>query len=67
MKSKLFTRLLRNAAAERSNAVLPGSDLSRDIGYMNISESTIRRYVKFGWLKRVGTGLVLTREGYRNA
>ena len=40
----------------------PGSDLARNLS--NASESTIKRYIAKGWLKKVGSGLVLTREGH---
>ena len=38
-----------------------GTDLSRRLC---ASPSTIRDYIKRGWLKPVGSGLVLTKKGY---
>ena len=43
----------------------PGTDLAYNLS--SASKSTIKRYIANGWLKKVGSGLVLTREGYRAA
>lgn len=40
----------------------PGTDLSGKL--YHVSASTIRRYIAKGWLKKVGIGLVLTKQGY---
>ena len=40
----------------------PGSDLASALSHL--SKSTIYRYIRNGWIKRVGIGLVLTNEGY---
>jgi len=41
----------------------PGTDLASRL--QHVSEGTISRYVRAGWLEKVGTGLVLTQAGYR--
>jgi hypothetical protein len=41
----------------------PGTDIASRLNW--VSESTIRRYIRLGWLRRVGIGLVLTHEGYQ--
>lgn len=43
----------------------PGTDMSGRLTH--VSGSTIKRYIKQGWLKRVGSDLVLTRAGYDHA
>jgi len=43
--------------------VTPGTDMTGRFG--SISESTINKYIRLGWIKRVGSGLVLTKMGYR--
>ena len=40
----------------------PGTDFSGRLNH--ISETSIRRYIRQGWLKKTGIGLVLTQEGY---
>ena len=42
--------------------VTPGSDISSRL--TGISQSTIQRYLRNGWIRRVGNGLVLTQKGY---
>ena len=44
--------------------VNPGTDMARRL--MHVSESTKRRYIRLGWIKKVGTGLVLTMTGYEH-
>lgn len=64
MKTKTKLRL----ACENSYGYFdatPGTDLASRL--YNVSESTIRRYIRRGWLKKVGSGLVLTQAGYKNA
>lgn len=58
------TTALRRACRNNYGFVdcTPGTDIARRL---NASDSTIRRYIKRGWLKRVGIGLILTRDGYR--
>jgi len=42
----------------------PGTDMARRfIGIA--SESTIKKYLRLGYLKKVGSGLVLTKAGYK--
>ena len=41
--------------------ITPGEDIARRL---NCSKRTIQRYIKNGWLNRVGTGLVLTWKGH---
>ena len=40
----------------------PGTDVAGRLGH--VSESTIKRYIAKGWLKKVGSGLVLTHDGH---
>jgi len=42
--------------------VSPGTDMARRL---NVTESAIKTMVKRGYLRKVGTGLVLTKAGYR--
>ena len=42
-------------------AVSPGTDMG---SRLDASESTIRGYVSDGYLKRAGSGLILTKKGY---
>ena len=42
--------------------VTPGTDMANRLSH--VSESTIRKYIREGWLRKVGSGLVLTRNGY---
>jgi hypothetical protein len=42
--------------------VSPGTDMAGRL--IGISHSTIKRYLKKGWLKKVGSGLILTKSGY---
>lgn len=42
--------------------VRPGTDIAHRL--IGATESTIARYVRKGWLKKVGSGLVLTKAGY---
>ena len=41
----------------------PGADIATELGYL-ASESTIKRYITEGWIKQIGSGLVLTQDGY---
>lgn len=59
-KQTLLSQACRNSYGYWE--VTPGTDLARQLG--SVSESTIRRYVAYGWLKQIGTGLVLTKRGY---
>jgi hypothetical protein len=45
--------------------VRPGTDIAHRL--IGATESTIARYVRKGWLKKVGSGLVLTKAGYDGA
>ena len=40
----------------------PGTDFSGRLNH--VSESTISRYIRSGWLEKRGIGLVLTQDGY---
>jgi len=40
----------------------PGTDMKRRL---NCTENAIKTMVKRGYIKKVGTGLVLTSKGYR--
>ncbi len=46
--------------------VTPGTDITKRLSFL-ASESTIQRYISKGWIKQVGSGLVLTQEGYSYA
>jgi len=45
--------------------VTPGTDIAHRLTH--VSPATIRRYIQKGWLKHIGTGLVLTQAGYDHA
>ncbi|MEN6360249.1 MAG: hypothetical protein ABFD59_09345 [Smithella sp.] len=42
--------------------VTPGTDIAGRLGH--VSESSITKYIKNGWVKKIGSGLVLTHDGY---
>jgi len=42
--------------------VSPGTDMARRL--MNCTESAIKTMIRRGYLKKVGSGLVLTKLGY---
>ena len=61
MKKTALRRACENSYG--SFEAMPGTDLASALSH--VSESTIRRYIRNGWIKKVGTGLVLTRDGYQ--
>jgi hypothetical protein len=58
-RKQLFDEACRNNYGYYE--VSAGTDMA---SRLNVSESTIRRYIAVGWLRKVGLGLVLTRDGY---
>jgi hypothetical protein len=45
--------------------VTPGTDIAQRL--QHLATATINRYIASGWIKKVGTGLVLTQKGYTEA
>lgn len=60
MKRSLLRKACENAYGYLD--ATPGTDLARRL---NASETTIKKYIRAGWIRKVGTGLVLTQDGYR--
>lgn len=59
MKTKLYRACRNNYGFVDAT---PGTDMTSRLAH--VSERTIRRYIKSGWLKQVGSGLILTHDGY---
>lgn len=58
-----FHRVLLEMGRMKGDGVaLPGDDLTRAL--VDIPASTVRHWVRAGYLSRRGDGIVLTREGY---
>jgi len=58
MRTKLYTACLNNHGFFD---VAVGTDMTNRL---SVSSSTINRWLNQGWLKRIGSRLVLTKKGY---